>query len=60
MILKDLTWRDNSVAGLIRRIRLSAKCLKVGVLRPAPVRRAEQEGAGANSPGKAKTEKNEA
>jgi hypothetical protein len=60
MILKDPTWRDSNVAGLIRSIRLSAKGLKLGVLRPAPVCRTEQEGAGVNRSSKAKNEKNEA
>jgi hypothetical protein len=60
MILKDLTWRDNNVAGLIRGIRMSAKGLKLGVLRPAPVCRTEQQGAGANSSNEAKKETKEA
>jgi len=59
MILKEVTWCDDKAAGLIRRIRLSAKGLKLGVLRPAPVCRTEQQGAGANRSSKAKNEKNE-
>jgi len=60
MILKEVTWCDNNVAGLIRRIRLAARGLKLGIQRAAPACGTEQQSAGTNRSGKAKNEKNEA
>jgi len=56
MILKEIMWCDNKMAGLIGRIRLSARGLKLGILHPAPAGGTEPEGAGVLS-GKDKNEK---
>ena len=60
MILKEVTGADNSLAGMVRRIQLSAKGLKLGVQRHAPACGAEQQTAGTDPPEKAKNDKNEA
>jgi hypothetical protein len=59
-ILKEVTWCDNTVAGLIRSIRLSARGLKSGALLPVPSPKTEQERAGASCSEKAKTKKTQA
>ena len=58
MILKEVTWCDTNLSELIRRIRLSARGLKRGVLRPAPSRGTEQDNAASSGSGSAKNKEN--